>query len=379
MKEIVVKNTKGQLFREKLMVFLLIGFCAYLFVNQIISAVDANKAGLVEDSILVSSVEDISGQYVQIHSSTNEIVYYCYDTTLTEKLSAQDVIQVKAYVTDNYWLLYVVSGTNVNYDTEQDFYDQNTRSIWIAAVILVLLVGYLTYVVVSILKKPLEERFDAIEYQLSINPILTNKMLPKKCKTRKSIDIYNACCAVLLGSFVLIMLFYNTLFNLLGDLFYVCIGIYGGIALIGVGVLVFLRPQLTTKGLQQFVSDYKDYLVNGGGEDFNLAYTVCDEGIKYTSQNNEQLYTYEDLRLYTVGLFGKGFFACNLFIASDIVNLDEKDVDLVIPLTHGIYKALKDHNVNVNGLDDVINNLGKEIIENSKFVKKNGKVVKYNK
>ncbi len=383
MKQITIKNDRKTLLRSKLMVFLLVGFCLYLFVNQIVTCVKGNIDGLEDETVTIKETKyDESATYFYFTVNENNSTYYCTNLNVMKYFADNISLNLTTDVLDNpvgklIYKIDCVSSPDMNYDNTEEFFATNTRTIIIASVIIAGMIGYLAYVLITIFKKPLEETFDAIEYQLTANPIITNKMLPKSCKTRKKVQLYNVVCGILLGSIMLILLFSNALQTYLGENFALLVYIYFGISLVVGGLLVIFRPQFDSKDSYQFSNDYLNYLNNGGGESFNLAYTFTNEGIKYSSNGEDKIYPYDKLNLYVTALYGKGFFATNLFIVSDIEDLGEKDLDIIIPLTYEVYTSLKDNNVKVKGLDELLHNLQKEITKYSPFAKK-GKVVKYN-
>ncbi len=145
----------------------------------------------------------------------------------------------------------------------------------------------------------------------------------------------------------------------------------------------FINKPFKKKDVPLFVEHYKDFLENHSLKEFYKKFELKnfnDEGfLVYTEPENKhekprfkELIPYSSLHLYTIVQYRKMYNSCNIYIISE-ENVDE-GYPVLVMVSPELYQLLKRNNVEVDGLDYVMNHLEDEI---NQHVDKNIKYVIY--
>jgi hypothetical protein len=145
----------------------------------------------------------------------------------------------------------------------------------------------------------------------------------------------------------------------------------------------FINKPFKKKDVPLFVEHYKDFLENHSLKEFYKKFELKnfnDEGFlvytepenKYEEPRFKELIPYSSLHLYTIVQYRKMYNSCNIYIISE-ENVDE-GYPVLVMVSPELYQLLKRNNVEVDGLDYVMNHLEDEI---NQHVDKNIKYVIY--
>jgi hypothetical protein len=145
----------------------------------------------------------------------------------------------------------------------------------------------------------------------------------------------------------------------------------------------FINKPFKKKDVPLFVEHYKDFLENHSLKEFYKKFELKnfnDEGFlvytepenKYEEPRFKELIPYSSLHLYTIVQYRKMYNSCNIYIIS-AENVDE-GYPVLVMVSPELYQLLKRNNVEVDGLDYVMNHLEDEI---NQHVDKNIKYVIY--
>ena len=143
--------------------------------------------------------------------------------------------------------------------------------------------------------------------------------------------------------------------------------------------MIIFKPRFYNKNLNIFVNDYIDYIKTGTLKE-ERTLILTKEGMKVINDEQEHLFTYEDLNLFAVAVYSKTNAPVNIFICSNLVDKEEfKEYDdFIIPLSSDIYNDIIENNIEILGLENLLSNLYDETTTNIKELKEVLKVKFYN-
>lgn len=377
MKKIKVQNQK-RANAKRYLLFTVIFFA--LSVIMITNAVSSNKK-LSEDLY-----NDVEGIVVTLESNETEytltlegqeaiILNLTTDTTLKDNLKSGDTVKM-VYNKDAKEIYKLTINDELKYDRLADALKSNKGVIIFYIIIGVVMLGILAYNVVVMVKEPQTKEIDYIEHVITNSRALTNSMMKKESKTMKLIQKDQMLNKGLM--FAMVIVFIALLFSKqLFDNQYIII-ISSVIVLVLMFIAVYLlKPKFYSKHLSEFVNDYLDYLNNGDLKDERTIFFE-KESLRINEKENTYNFEYSDLNLFTVLVFSKTQVPVNIFICSKLPEKEEfkQFEDLIIPLSRDLYKDAIDNDINIAGLEEVVNNLYEETKSNISLIK-HGMKVKY--
>ena len=383
MKQVVIKRTRKDyitLALRRNIYFIIFGIVLIaLGITNVINSKNAFTTISGEISEVVQDSEN-SDKY-SYHFVDNEKTYILVKPEVEINVGDTVVFTILPTQSDNINVFKVFINPN-NYNDTTDSYISTIIKIAIGMFVIGgLLLLYVVVMIILSFKKPLEIKKDYIEMMLQNKNIMSNQMFDSSFYVSKTVRIFNVMkySLYILILIVLVLI----LFSLARDVDPIMIGIYGIIIGLLLIATMFIHPYFYSKDAKRFTEDYLKYLNEGSKSIYyESPFNFRKEGLKYTKDNKVSFYDYHELNLYLVGLYSKGNYACNLFVCSDMKEVEEDELgqlhDFIIPLTHTNYQEIKENGIFVKNLDEVINKLEEEIVYQNKQKGPKYKVVKYN-
>ena len=114
----------------------------------------------------------------------------------------------------------------------------------------------------------------------------------------------------------------------------------------------FLR--YSEKNVPIFVKNYLRFIKHGPKQTNEPSFTK--DGFKYDFE--EETFPYSECKIYAAVVYEKAFCAANIFIVTEIASQDDFYITQLMPEE---YEAIKENNVEVEGLDEALDNLEENI------------------
>lgn len=402
MKEITITNNKIQLIKAKALTFILTILIIILFANNIKTSSKMLKSDYLTyttEELVEVKVAEQNNKFIEIKTTldSKENIYYA-EYTLDEFNKDVEIGNILSigYVKGNNNMIYQLKNNdNTLIDLTDSLKTTGKSTLIFSIVCTALAFAFFLWKFLEIMLKPAVEKYDYVEYALSQENLITNKMIDKHSKTRKKVLIYNIACAVFIGILIITLLMFNSLLALLKDKKTMGYIIYASIMIPYLVLLFIFVPKFNTNKhneATQYANDYISYIKNGPTfpsyytpyefKDLNTDENNHDEKnivLVYSRKEVERSYVAGEVNLYAIGVYRKSFYGGNIFVATDRTDLSEKEVDFIFPLTFENYKQITDLNINVKGLDYLLENFDKEIIQAKETKTNKNIIVKYNK
>ena len=157
---------------------------------------------------------------------------------------------------------------------------------------------------------------------------------------------------------------------------------------IGVGIAILLDSLFLfyfafpghfakNRNIDKYLADYKKYLenVNELSYDF-FSKSLTKEGLRGLD-DYEEWKPIEDLNLYAIGVFTKSVCMIRIFISTEIDPVkypDFENGEIIVELDGALLKRIKELNIDVKGLDYILNNLEEE---SNKYKNKKKEIISY--
>lgn len=382
MKKIQIQNPKRSNAKRYLLFTIIFTILSIVMISNAIS----NNKKLTEDNFekvegIVTKIEIGEKEYtLTIEGQTENLIFNLEsDSTipsLKDNLKETDKVII-IYNKEVKEIYKLTINENLLYDRLADAIKQNKNLIIFYIIVGSVMLALAVMNIVNFIKEPAIKEIDYIEYIIANNRAITNTMLKPDSKTMQLVkkdQMLNKGLLFILAALFIALIFSKSLFDNNLILLLITVGV---VSVVFVGVIL-LKPKFYSKHLQIFVDDYLDYLNNGS---FKEERTLFFEKEQLKLIDKEQIYTfaYEELKLFTVCVYSKSQVPVNIFICSELPDKEEYKAfeDFIIPLTRDLYQDIKDNNINILGLEDVINNLYNETNTNLKTVKKSISVKYY--
>lgn len=396
MKKININNPKKQRAKRNILFSALILFVCVLMIYNAF----ANNKKLTEENFtkvegVVTSfqiVEEENGYQFGIKDNNNAtfIIFVKQETNTNlpkisdnVKIGDEIILVCNEIIEENgeekqktYNAYKVTINDKLLYNRIEDAIKSNNKLIIFYAIVSALFIAYLVYCIISFVKMPTLKEVTFVEYTITNNNAVTNLMLKNDSKTMqllKKEKLLNKCIFIFMVIILFVSILVKSLITNKLILLIVSVVLVAGLIVL----MVLFRPRFYSKNLNIYIDDYLDYLKTGTlKEDRTLILTK--EGIKVLIDEQTYFFTYEDLNLFTVGVYSKTNAPVNIFICSALQEKEEfKDFeDFIIPLSVDIYKDILDNNIEISGLEQLINNLYEETCNNIKDIKE-GFLFKY--
>ena len=381
MKKVIIKRTKKQLIKESLNK----SFYALVFFVIVLALGFVNRAsyrkGFTEVEGVIEKVEVKENSY-KVKLVDNDRTYEFFDQKkqLGDGKSAEGqtiVFQIFPSLSQS-TIVSVKVNDMVVIDTSNQFLKRATIFSVILFSLSTILFGIFVFNLVRFLRKPLVEEKDYVEMMLTKEKIITNQMFDTTFKVNKITKVF-----VTIRYVIYLILMVHILMALIFVMAHkdeLLIGIIVLVVIVLLLILPFLHPLFYSKQSKIFKDDYLRYLKEGSlTKYYDSPFTFKKEGLKFEKDGNVIFNDYHEVNLYTVALYSRGIHAVNIFIASDQnieSELDER-VEYIIPLTHKNYQEIKDNNIEIRGLEYLLDNLEEEIKINNKKPYPKYKIKKY--
>ena len=380
MKKIQVQNQKkANAKRYVLFTVIFIALSVIMITNAF-----SNNTKLKEENYntvegIVSVLEVKENEYELKIEGIEEVIILnkTTDSTLNENLKANDTVKM-VYNKDAKEIYKLTINNELKYDRLADAVKANKNIVIFYIAIGLVMIGLLVWNLITLVKEPTTKEIDYIEHVISNSRALTNTMMKKESETMKLIQKDQMLNKGIMG--VMVILFVGLLFSksLFNNQYVIIILSVVALALMFL-IVALLKPKFYSKHLEIFVNDYVDYLKTGALKEERTIYFE-KESLKIIEKEKTYNFEYSELNLFTVCVYSKTVAPVNIFICSSLPDKEEykQFEDLIIPVSCDIYKDIIDNNLNVAGLEEVVNNLYKLSKENISEIKQGLKVKYYN-
>ena len=386
-----IQIDKRQSARATLMFFAIFFYiCGLVLVGFGVKYVtDLNESNIVSTISTISDIKYDEENSKTIITTNNQTYTLPNDFVTYEKISTN--LSKNETYEFSYSLKYSESGKNnvfkitqnneVLVDVYNDYIIDSYSMIGIGGGFILL--GLINNTIWMILrKKPKIENYSIIDVFLLTNYV-SNNVTKKESRPLSKSFIFISIVIFILLQIGLLCLFV-VLINYNESIGFICALPIGILSIVLSSLYAcFINKPFKKKDVPLFVEHYKDYLENHSLKEFDKKYELkCfnDEGfLVYTQPENrheeprfKELVPYSSLHLYTIVQYRKLYNSCNIYIISE-ENVDE-GYPILVMVSPELYQLFKRNNVEVDGLDYVMNHLEDEI---NQHVDKNIKYVIY--
>lgn len=375
-------NSFNSIFRYIYVVLFITAISLWISMGILVTRQNPNNIGLIESKVQEVIFDQEENQYLfkvdgyeynfKISNSFDDIPNLCNDLTVGE------VVEVSYYKsTAEYGEVIVVSikgESGFNIDMKERFHNDSI-TVLIIAIISTLIATITLIMDIYITRKRYYKiynfyEFSAKSYANQFICFEDIEYLDKIKKQRRSVIVF---------LIMIIMLIVGVAIS--GSIFpdYPHIVIPIVVVLMSLMIFYLLKScgyrLYREKEVDLFVSKYIAYLTSVvnykerycfNKDEFSLIdcwYEEDDEEAVEEYGNDIIKFTYEDMKFYAYCYFEKKFHSAHIYICSD------KEIDgypFICVMTPKIYQDIKENNVNIEGLDYLLNNLKEEIIYNNK-------------
>ncbi|MBE6130463.1 MAG: hypothetical protein E7183_01970 [Erysipelotrichaceae bacterium] len=389
MKTLEIQNPKKQRAKRNIIfAALMIFMCIIMISNAVSKNKNLNEENFEVVKGVVTNFEVLEEDYqfsIKVEEKKNVIISIKQETSdsvpkISENLVLKDeIILVYNKVSEESNEAYKVTiNDKVLYNHLETMTKSNNRLIIFYVIIGSFFIAYAVYCVITFVKTEAIKEVTQVEYTITNNNAITNAMLKNESKSMSLIrreKLINKCVLIALVGILLLSIFIKSFINnkyiLLAASAVIIIGL--------VTVMIVFKPRFHNKNLNIFVNDYIDYIKTGALKE-ERTLILTQEGMKVINEEQEHLFTYEDLNLFAVAVYSKTNAPVNIFICSNLVDKEEfKDYeDFIIPLSSDIYKDIIENNIEILGLENLLSNLYNETATNIKELKEVLNVKFYN-
>ena len=380
MKTLKIENPKKQRAKRNILFATLMLFMCILMISN---AVSQNKNFKEENYDVVEGVvtyyEELEEHYqfsIKVEEKRTVALGILKESStslpkISDNLQFNDeIIIVYKKVSDESCEAYKVTiNGELLYNRLEIMTKSNNKLIIFYAIIGSLFIAYGVYCLIRFKKTDAVKEVTYIEYTITNNNAVTNAMLKSESKSMfllKKEKLLNKCALIAMVAILFLSIFIKSYIQNK----YILL-IASAVIIIGlVSVMIIYKPRFHSKNLKIYIYDYIDYIKTGILKE-KRTLILTKEGMKVVSDEEEHFFTYEDLNLFAVAVYSKTNAPVNLFICSNLVDKEEfKEYDdFIIPLSSDIYSDIIENNIEILGLDNLINNLYEETAANIKELK----------
>lgn len=380
MKTLKIENPKKQRAKRNILFAALMLFMCILMISN---AVSKNKNFKEENYDVVEGVvtyyEELEEHYqfsIKVEEKRTVALGISKESStslpkISDNLQFNDeIIIVYKKVSDESCEAYKVTiNGELLYNRLEIMTKSNNKLIIFYAIIGSLFIAYGVYCLIRFKKTDAVKEVTYIEYTITNNNAVTNAMLKSESKSMfllKREKLLNKCALIAMVAILFILIFIKSYIQNK----YILL-IASAVIIIGlVSVMIIYKPRFHSKNLKIYIYDYIDYIKTGILKE-KRTLILTKEGMKVVSDEEEHFFTYEDLNLFAVAVYSKTNAPVNLFICSNLVDKEEfKEYDdFIIPLSSDIYSDIIENNIEILGLENLINNLYEETAANIKELK----------
>ena len=369
MKKIQVQNQKkANAKRYLLFTVIFIALSVIMITNALTNNSKLKEENFTKLEGVVASLEVKETEYALTIEGESEVVIFNKESdsklpTLKDNLKVNDNVVI-IYNKDAKEVYKLTINNELKYDRLADAVKANKNIVIFYIAIGLVMIGLLVWNLITLVKEPTTKEIDYIEHVISNSRALTNTMMKKESETMKLIQKDQMLNKGIMG--VMVILFVGLLFSksLFNNQYVIIILSVVALALMFL-IVALLKPKFYSKHLEIFVNDYVDYLKTGALKEERTIYFE-KESLKIIEKEKTYNFEYSELNLFTVCVYSKTIAPVNIFICSSLPDKEEykQFEDLIIPVSCDIYKDIIDNNLNVAGLEEVVNNLYKLSKEN---------------
>ena len=380
MKTLKIQNPKKQRAKRNLVFTALMLFMCILMISN---AVSQNKNFKEENFDVVEGVvthfEELEEHYqfsIKVEEKRTVALSIKKESStalprISENLKFNDdIILVYKKVTDEPCEAYKVTiNGKLLYNRLDIMTKSNNKLIIFYAIIGSLFIAYGVYCVITFIKIDAVKEVTHIEYTITNNNAVTNAMLKSDSKSIylvKREKLLNKCSLIAMVGILFLSIFIKSYIQNK----YILLIASAVIIIALVSVMIIFKPRFHNKNLNIYVNDYLDYIKTGVLKE-ERTLILTKEGMKVLNDEEEHFFTYEDLNLFAVAVYSKTNAPVNIFICSNLVDKEEfKEYDdFIIPLSSDIYNDIINNNIEILGLEILLNNLYEETATNIKEIK----------
>lgn len=380
MKTLKIQNPKKQRAKRNLVFTALMLFMCILMISN---AVSQNKNFKEENFDVVEGVvthfEELEEHYqfsIKVEEKRTVALSIKKESStalprISENLKFNDdIILVYKKVTDEPCEAYKVTiNGKLLYNRLDIMTKSNNKLIVFYAIIGSLFIAYGVYCVITFIKIDAVKEVTHIEYTITNNNAVTNAMLKSDSKSIylvKREKLLNKCSLIAMVGILFLSIFIKSYIQNK----YILLIASAVIIIALVSVMIIFKPRFHNKNLNIYVNDYLDYIKTGVLKE-ERTLILTKEGMKVLNDEEEHFFTYEDLNLFAVAVYSKTNAPVNIFICSNLVDKEEfKEYDdFIIPLSSDIYNDIINNNIEILGLEILLNNLYEETATNIKEIK----------
>lgn len=380
MKTLKIQNPKKQRAKRNLVFTALMLFMCILMISN---AVSQNKNFKEENFDVVEGVvtyfEELEEHYqfsIKVEEKRTVALSIKKESStalprISENLKFNDeIILVYKKVTDEPCEAYKVTiNGKLLYNRLDIMTKSNNKLIIFYAIIGSLFIAYGVYCVITFIKIDAVKEVTHIEYTITNNNAVTNAMLKSDSKSIylvKREKLLNKCSLIAMVGILFLSIFIKSYIQNK----YILLIASAVIIIALVSVMIIFKPRFHNKNLNIYVNDYLDYIKTGVLKE-ERTLILTKEGMKVLNDEEEHFFTYEDLNLFAVAVYSKTNAPVNIFICSNLVDKEEfKEYDdFIIPLSSDIYNDIINNNIEILGLESLLNNLYEETATNIKEIK----------
>ena len=391
MKTLKVDNPKKQRAKRNIIFAALMLFLCIIMISN---AVNQNKS-LKEENFdvvegVVTNFEVLETDYqFSIKDKDNKVILIGVKQESSDSLpKISDNLNLEDGIKDEIILVYnkvsdesneaykVTINGKVLYNRLETMTKANNNLIIFYAIIGALFIAYTVFCVVTFVKTPAIKEITHVEYTITNNNAVTNAMLKNESKTMYLVrmeKLINKCALIAMVIILLLSIMIKSYIT--NKLVLLIVSVVVVVAL--VSVMIIFKPRFYSKNLNIYINDYLDYIKTGELKE-ERTLVLTKDGMNVINNEQSHFFNYEDLNLFAVAVYSKTNAPVNIFICSTLADKEEfkEYEDFIIPLASDIYKDIIENNIEISGLDNLINNLYEEAANNIKEVKE-GFLVKY--